>query len=139
MCVLAVGAVNALFMTPNSDWFASLIRPEMNADLHSVLWLFFYLLTAAVIAEFIIEKRLRRYFWSVVVLFICNPLWCFVFFRLHSAVAAFVILILTVADLIYITVVLSYKTKWHWILGVAITCWYISLTALNAVILALNC
>lgn len=138
LCVLVVGAANALFMTPNTEWFASLIRPKMNAEVHSLLWLLFYIITAIITAEFFIHRKLRRRILSVVIFLIANPVWCLIFFRLYSTLASVILLFLMVADLIYVTVVCAKHTKIHWIFCVALTCWYIYLAILNTVVWILN-
>lgn len=138
LAVLVIGAINALFMTPNSEWFAALVRPNVNPDVHSLCWLAAYLLVAVVTSEFFIEKKLRRSVWSVAVLYVANPLWCLVFFRLHSVIGASAIIAVALADLIYIDVILAKHTKCVWLVSVAATCWYVYLAVLNAVIIFLN-
>ena len=76
---LLSGALNALFMTPRSDWYHSLKMPSLSPAFHSAAWLICYIAFAVVFAEFLSEKELRKYLWATVPFPVGNALWCAVF------------------------------------------------------------
>lgn len=136
--MLIFGALNALFMTPHSEWYEGLVMPELHPTFHSAMWLAVYLLTALVLAEFLTEKKLRGRIWTVAVILIGNALWCAVFFRLYNAVFALIVIIIMAADWIYIVVLTVKYTKIQGFFAALITCWYLYLTGLNLMIVILN-
>lgn len=136
--VLAVGALNALFMTPNTVWYSELVKPYVDPELHSALWLLFYLCTAIIISEFFINDNLRRYLWSVAIITVGSPLWCMLFFRLYSAMGGLILATGLVADLVFVTVVTAKRTRCLWIPSLILTLWYLCLAGLNLVIVVLN-
>lgn len=135
---LLSGAVNALFMTPRSDWFENLVMPSISPVAHSFVWLAVYFLTAVVFGEFLIEKPLRRHIPCVILLLLGNAVWCAVFFRLHSAVGAFIVICVILADLIYTLAVTLKHTKNACFLVAIIMCRYIYLAGLNLLIIIFN-
>ncbi len=136
--VLALGAINALFMTPKSAWYLGLTLPSLNPDLHSYLWLLFYFVTALTIAEFFVDNHLRKKFFLCLILLVANPLWCFVFFRLHLPILALFILIIILVDLAITCWALARRTKSHWVFSLFLICWYIYLTAVLVTVIFLN-
>lgn len=136
--MLAAGAINALFMTPHTEWFENLITPDISPYAHSLLWLVFYIVIAIISAEFLIEKKLRKRIFCIVLLLIGNAVWCAVFFRLNSALVSFFILLALLADLIYILVLTVKNTRAVCFFATALLCWYIYLTGLNLLIVILN-
>ena len=136
--VLVIGAINALFMTPRSEWFANLVMPALNEKIHSFLWLAVYILYAVVTAEFLIDKTLRSYIWSLFLLAVGNPVWCLVFFRLHSIIGALCLSVLLLSDSVFVTVINAKKTKINWLFCLLISVWDHYIAGLNAAILILN-
>ncbi len=136
--VLLIGVINALFMTPRSEWFANLISPVTNAKIHSLLWLMVYVLFAVATAEFLINEKLRKYLWSIILLAVGNPVWCLTFFRLHSIIGAFCLSVLLLADSVLVTVINAKKTKINWLFCLLLSVWYLYILGLNAAILVLN-
>lgn len=136
--ILVIGAINALFMTPRSEWFAHLASPVTNEKIHSLLWLIVYVLFAVATAEFLIDEKLRKYLWSVILLAVGNPVWCLIFFRLHSIIGAFCLSVLLLADSVFVTVINAKKTKINWLFCLLLSVWYLYILGLNAAILVLN-
>lgn len=136
--ILVIGVTNALFMTPRSEWFAHIISPVTNEKLHSFLWLVAYVLFAAVTAEFLIDERLRKHIWSVILLACGNPVWCLIFFRLHSITGGFCLSVILLADSVFVTVISAKKTKINWLFCLLLSLWYLYISGLNVAILVLN-
>ncbi len=136
--VLIFGSVNALFMTPNTEWYATLIKPSINENLHSFLWLVCYLLFSVIIGEFIIVKNLRKRIWSVATILIANSLWCYVFFQMQNAIVALVILIIVLSDMLYIMYLAIKHTHYLCFFVLPVVIWYIILIGMNIMIIILN-
>lgn len=135
---LLSGALNALFMTPRSDWYHSLKMPSVSPAFHSAAWLICYIAFAVVFAEFLSEKELRKYLWVTVPFPVGNALWCAVFFRLHNAVAALVILCALCLAMVFLTVITVRKTKIACFAAIFPLSHYIFLTGLNIMIVIFN-
>lgn len=135
---LLSGALNALFMTPRSDWFHSLKIPPISPAFHSAAWLICYIAFAVLFAEFLTEKTLRKYLWTSFFFLAGNALWCAVFFRMHNAVFSLAVLCLLSAVMIYVTVTSVRKTKIACFAAVFPLSHYLYLTGVNILILILN-
>lgn len=136
--VLASGAVNALFMTPHTEYFQSLILPKMSLVGHDIGWLFGYLSIAVILAEFLIEPKLRKRIFAPILLIVGNALWCAVFFRLHNAAAAFSLLCALVILMIYTTILTVRHTKYTAFFAAALSVWYVYLVGLNLLVIIFN-
>ena len=135
---LLSGALNALFMTPRSEWFRSLKMPPISPAVHSAAWLVCYIAFAIVFAEFLTEKYLRKYLWTSFFFPVGNAVWCVVFFRLHNAALSLAVLCLLSSVMIYVTAVSVRKTKTACFAAVFPLSHYLYLTGVNILILILN-
>ncbi len=136
--VLVFGAINALFMTPNTEWYATMIKPPISEKLHSFLWLLCYLIISVIIGEFLIVKNLQKRIWSIAVILIANSLWCYVFFQMQNTIAALIILIILLSDLMYIMYLAIKHTPYLCFFVLPLVIWYIVLTGMNILIVILN-
>ncbi len=90
--VIAVGSLNALFMTPKSEWFSSLSGMAISGRTHSVCWLIVYILTAVHIGEAIGGGPLKKARPFLIGLVLFGSAWCFAFFRSHSMIGGICLL-----------------------------------------------
>lgn len=135
--MIVFGAINALFMKPN-EWFVTLIKPDINGNIHSFIWLLCYLLLSVVIAEFLLVKKLQKQLFSVATLLIGNALWCYTFFRLHNLTLSMAIIIVMLATNFYILYLSIKHTRYLCFFVLPVVVWYIVLTGLNIFIFAVN-
>lgn len=136
--VLVFGAINALFMTPNTEWYTTLIKPDVNEKLHSLLWLVCYLLLSVIIGEFLIVKKLQKRIWSISIVLIGNSLWCYVFFQMYNSIVSLIILIIVLSDLLYVLFLSIKHTRYLCFFVLPVVIWYIILTGMNIMIIILN-
>ena len=89
--VIILSALNALSMT-ESEWLDALNKPQMNHTVYSLGWLISYVITAGIAGEFVINKSIRKTVFLPVIFMVFTGLAFFVFYRLHSAEAAAVMI-----------------------------------------------
>ena len=89
--VIILSALNALSMT-ESEWLDALNKPQMNHTVYSLGWLISYVITAGISGEFVINKSIRKTVFLPVIFMVFTGLAFFVFYRLHSAEAAAVMI-----------------------------------------------
>ena len=136
--VIAVGSVNAFFMTPRSTWFASLSGMAINGRAHSVCWLIMYLITAVHIGEATGGgplKKSRPFLAGMVVL---GSAWCFVFFRMHSMVGGLALMSFCVVCACAIFAYALKETKKTALLSAPLLSWYLYLFAVHVYLAAVN-
>lgn len=136
--VLIFGAINALFMTPNTEWYVTLIKPKLSENVHSFLWLICYLLISVIIGEFFIVKCLRKRLWSVAIVLIGNAIWCYMFFRMHNVALSLAIIFIILCSTMYMLYLSIKHTRYLCFFVLPVVVWYIVLTGLNILILVLN-
>lgn len=136
--VLIFGTINAIFMTPNTEWFVTLIKPKLSENVHSFLWLICYMLISVIIAEFFIVQKLQKRIWSVALILIGNALWCYSFFRMQNIVVSLAIIIAILSATIYVLYLSIKHTRYLCLFVLPVVVWYIVLTGLNILILVLN-
>lgn len=136
--VIAVGSLNALFMTPKSEWFSSLSGMAVSGKLHSVIWLAIYILTAIHIGEAIGSgplKKSRLYLAGFITL---GSAWCFVFFRLHNMIGGVCLLSVCALCAGVVFIQAARYTKITVYLSVPLFAWYLYLLFVNAYLVACN-
>ena len=136
--MIAVGSVNALFVTPRSEWFALLLGMAIEGRTHSVCWLVVYLITAVHIGEATGGgplKKCRPFLAGMVVL---GSAWCFVFFRLHSMVGGLVLIFLCLFCVGFVFVCAVKRTKITALLSASLLAWYLYLSVIHVYLAAVN-
>lgn len=137
LIMIVSGAINALFMKPN-EWFVTLIKPEINGNLHSFFWLICYLLLSIIITEFFLVKKLQKRIFSIAVLLLGNALWCYTFFRLHNLILSVIIITVMLVTTFYILYLSVKYTRYLCLFALPVVVWYIVLSGLNIFILVVN-
>ena len=136
--VIAVGSLNALFMTPKSEWFSSLSGMAISGKVHSVFWLAIYILTAVHIGEATGGgplKKCRPFLAGFIAL---GSAWCFVFFRLHSMIGGVLLLSLCAICAGVVFFRAAKDTKITAYLSAPLFAWYLYLLFVNAYLAACN-
>lgn len=133
-----IGSLNALLMTPKSEWFVSLSGMYVNGKVHSVCWLVVYILTAIHIGEFFGRRELRKYIWVIAVVSLLGIVWCGVFFRLHSMTGAVAVLSVITAFIVFLFGITLKKTRLLALLTAPVLAWYGYLLFINVYLAALN-
>lgn len=136
--MIFVGSINALLMTPKSAWFASLNGMCVNGRVHSVCWLFIYILTAIHIGEFLYKKKLGKCLILVAAIVGLGTAWCGVFFRLHSMTGAVTILSAIVVFVVILFGITMKKTRLFALFTAPVLSWYGYLLFVNIYLAALN-
>lgn len=136
--VIAVGSLNALFMTPKSEWFSSLSGMAISGGRHSVCWLVIYVLTAMHIGEATGGGPLKkcRPFLAGLVLF--GSAWCLVFFRLHSMMGGVCLLSACALCACAVFVHAVKNTKITAYLSAILFAWYLYLLFVNIFLAVYN-
>lgn len=135
---LFMSGMNALFMTPNTEWFINLKKPEIVPYVHSALWLVSYLLTAVIIGEFAVNKDLRRFAFVPIIFVALNIIWCWTFFRLHNLPVSCAVFALNIAALIAQLALSIKKTRYLWSVVALNVIWYGYLFAVFIFIMSTN-
>ena len=136
--MIFVGSINALLMTPKSQWFASLDGMMVRGKIHSVCWLVIYLLMSVHIGEIIGEKKLRSCGFIVAAIILLSTAWCGVFFRLHSMTGAVVLLAVDTAFVAVLFVLTTKKTRLLALFTAPVLSWYTYLLFVNGYLALLN-
>ncbi len=132
-----VGSLNALFMTPRTEWFSSLSGVYVNGHLHAVVWLFMYLLQAVTVGEFVYKRGLNKHIWIPILSILSGAAWCFLFFRANLLIPSFILITLMTA-LCFVTLVLLSRTKVCCYLYVFFCAWQTYLWAICLYLVILN-
>ena len=136
--MIMVGSINALFMTPKSQWFSSLEGMCVHAGYHSAGWLVVYILMAVHVGEFIGEKHLRKYVWILCAITLLSMAWCGVFFRLYSMAGAVAVLSVTATFVVILFGITTKKTRLLALFTAPVLAWYLYLLFINIYIAILN-
>ena len=135
--VIAVGSINALFMTPRSTWFASLSGMAIEGRAHSVCWLIVYILTAALVGEASGGGPLKKCRLPLAGMIVLGSAWCFVFFRLHSMIGGLALMslgFLCVGTVFFYAI----KTKTAAFFSAPLVSWYLYLFTVHVYLAAVN-
>lgn len=122
------GAVSSEFVQ-SSDWFLALPLPKFFPPswCFQTAWLVVYVVTAFLVADTVATVELRKNLIGWIILSLLQPLWCFVFFRLHFLVVSLVLLVVIfLLQLLILAKMLPYK-KWEPFLALPIVMWYMFL------------
>ena len=132
-----VGSLNALFMTPRTEWFSSLSGVCVDGHLHAAVWLFMYLLQAMTVGEFIYKRELNKHIWIPVLSILLGTVWCFLFFRVNVLIPSF-ILMTAIEALCFASLVLLAKTKLCCYMHAVFCAWQTYLWAICLYLVILN-
>ncbi len=136
--VIAVGSVNALIMTPRSEWFSSLSGMAIDGRAHSVCWLVVYIITAVHIGEATGGGPLKKSRCFLAGMVALGTVWCFVFFRLHSMTWGLVAISLCVLCAGFVFACAVKSTKITALLSAPLLAWYLYLFAVHVYLAAVN-
>ena len=136
--VIFLSSFNALFMTPNTEWFGALSKPYVNPTAHSLCWLVSYLITAWTIGEFVINKQLWKLSFLPAGFIALNVLWCFLFFRLHELISSCAVFVMIIATQSIILYTVTKRTKTVCFGALVNLLWYCYLFGIFIMVMVLN-
>ncbi len=136
--VIFIGSVNALFMTPKSDWFHSLVGMCVSGKMHSVCWLVIYLCLAVHIGEAVGKGSPKGLRAVLCLLILGSVAWCFVFFRLHSMAGGVALLAFCAALAAALFIIAAKETRHLALFSAPVWGWYLYLFFVNSLLASLN-
>lgn len=137
--VLLYASLSAYFVKIDG-WYESLILPDiaLQPKVMAIGWSIAYIVNISVIARLIYHREHSIIILPLVILGILNILWCLVFFRFHSPLAALIILSVACALIFAIFVMTIRRDTISMIIIEPLFAWYVYLTVVNYYILIGN-
>ena len=123
--VVMLSSFNALFMTTHSYWYDNLIKPDFGEKFYTFFWLFSYLCTAITVGEFVVNPKLTKYSFLLIIFVILNVAFCFTFFRLHSFIISSVVFCAIIITMIVVLIVTLKNTHHLWVCVLPNFFWYL--------------
>ena len=135
--MICVGSLNALIMTPKSDWFRGLDGMYVNGSVHSLIWLIVYVLFAVHVGEAAASGK-ARFVLPLVFLLVGSTLWCVVFFRLFSLPGSVAVMLFCLLCAFFLFLQTSRSRGVAALITVPVLAWYLYLFFINVFLLAIN-
>lgn len=135
--VIILSAVDGLSIA-ESEWLTTLAKPALGRKAYSFGWLVSYVLTALVVGEFAVVKKMRKALFAPLAFMIFTALSFFAFFRLESPVLSAVFLALATAVQAVILLITAKRTRLCWIGALVNLLWYCFMLGMNIIVLAIN-
>lgn len=130
VAVILVSAVDGALMT--DGWLT--VNTPLNRSAYSLCWLVSYVLSAAAIGEFAINKQLRKYVFIPLVVLLFTALSFWAFYRLHSFPLNAVFLGITIIAESFVLFLLIKKTRYSFAGSLVNLLWYCYLLGIDIVL-----